>query len=266
MKALPAEALALWRARSLCATLTRREVAARYAGTALGWVWAYAQPLLTMAAYYLVFDVVFAMRVGEGASTRAVGTYLIAGMLPWMAFSDAVARAMNSLLESANVLQKNPLPPMLFPARAVLASSVVFAPLLLLLVLAYAPLHHFAPALLLLPVLVGVQIVLCLLWGGVLAILAAALRDVVQLVGFALSLGIFLSPVLFPTHLFPEAWRWALWLNPMTAWINSYQALLLHGAWPSVDNAIAMVLWLSAGAALLQVLLSRSREQLIDWL
>ena len=52
----------------------------------------------------------------------------------------------------------------------------------------------------------------------------------------------------------------------MTAWVNSYQALLLHGAWPSVDNAIAMVLWLSAGAALLQVLLSRSREQLIDWL
>ena len=96
--------------------------------------------------------------------------------------------------------------------------------------------------------------------------MAAALRDVVQLVGFALSLGIFLSPVLFPTHLFPEAWRWALWLNPMTAWVNSYQALLLHGAWPSVDNAIAMVLWLSAGAALLQVLLSRSREQLIDWL
>jgi lipopolysaccharide transport system permease protein len=136
MKALPTEALALWRARALCVTLTRREVAARYAGTALGLVWAYAQPLLTIAAYYLVFDVVFAMRLGEGAATRAVGTYLIAGMLPWMAFSDAVARAMNSLLESANVLQKNPLPPMLFPVRAVLASSVVFAPLLLLLVLA----------------------------------------------------------------------------------------------------------------------------------
>ena len=266
MKALPTEALALWRARALCVTLTRREVAARYAGTALGLVWAYAQPLLTIAAYYLVFDVVFAMRLGEGAATRAVGTYLIAGMLPWMAFSDALTRAMHSLVESASVLQKNPLPPMLFPARAVLASSEVVAPLLLLLVLAYAPLHHFAPALLLLPGLVALQILLCLLWGAVLAILAAALRDVLQLVGFALSLGIFLSPVLFPVHLVPEAWRWALWLNPMTAWVNSYQALLLQGAWPALANALAMGVWLGLGALVLQLLLARSREQLIDWL
>ena len=266
MKALPAETLALWRARSLCATLTRREVAARYAGTALGLVWAYAQPLLTIAAYYLVFDVVFAMRLGEGAATRAVGTYLIAGMLPWMAFSDAVARAMNSLLESANVLQKNPLPPMLFPVRAVLASSVVFAPLLLLLVLAYAPLHHGAPALLLLPVVVALQMVLCLLWGGVLAILAAALRDVVQLVGFLLSVGIFVSPVLFPMSLFPTAWRWVLWCNPMTPVVAGLQSALLQGEWPQLSVWWALVLWVGGLALLLSTLLRRSRDQLVDWL
>lgn len=64
--------------------LTRREIAARYAGTAMGVAWAYVQPMLTIAAYYLVFDVVFAMRLGDGAPTHAVGAYLIV-MLPWMA-------------------------------------------------------------------------------------------------------------------------------------------------------------------------------------
>ena len=126
-------------------------------------MWAYAQPLLTMATYYLVFDVVFAMRVGEGASTRAVGTYLIAGMLPWMAFSDAVARAMNSLLESANVLQKILCPDALPRARCA-GQQCGFALCCCSWCLPMSPLHHFAPALLLLPVLVGVQIVLCLLW------------------------------------------------------------------------------------------------------
>ena len=72
--------------------MVRREMAARYAGTAAGVLWAYAQPLLTAAAYYLVFDVVFSMRLGEQAPTRAVGTYLIAGMLPWMAFCEALSR------------------------------------------------------------------------------------------------------------------------------------------------------------------------------
>jgi lipopolysaccharide transport system permease protein len=128
LKTLTAQARDLWHARSLCGSLTRREIASRYVGTALGAVWVYAQPLLTIAAYYLVFDVVFAMRLGADAPTHAVGTYLISGMLPWMAFTDALNRAMNSLIESASVLQKNALPPMLFPLRAVLASSAAYAP------------------------------------------------------------------------------------------------------------------------------------------
>ena len=266
MSALIDEARTLWRMRALCWVLTRRDISARYAGTALGVAWAYAQPLLTMAAYYLVFDVVFAMRLGEGAPTHAVGTYLIAGLLPWMAFADALARGMQSLIESAAVLQKNALAPMLFVARAVLASSVVYAPLLVLLLLVYAPLHHFTAPLLALPVLVLSQMLLCLLWGAVLAIVVAALRDVLQLVGFVLSLGVFLSPVLFPLQMFPADGRWLLWLNPMTGWVLGYQHTLLQGAWPPLGGWLAMAGWLILGALALELLLRRSREQLVDWL
>ncbi len=56
------ELRAVWRAKTLVWVLTRREVAARHSGTALGVLWPYLQPLLTVAAYYLVFDVVFSMR------------------------------------------------------------------------------------------------------------------------------------------------------------------------------------------------------------
>lgn len=260
------EAQTLWRARALCWVLTRRDIAARYAGTALGVAWAYVQPLLTMAAYYLVFDVVFAMRLGDNAPTKAVGAFLIVGMLPWMAFADALTRGMGSLVESAGVLQKNALPPLLFPARAVLASGVVFAPLLLLLVLAYSPQHHWAAALLAMPVLVLLQWLLCLLWGAALALLTAALRDTAQIVGFALALGIFASPVLFTIDMFPADWRWVLWLNPMTAWVSAYQAVLLQGLWPTLASWLGMAAWLVAGALLLDVLLRRSRDQWVDWL
>ena len=266
MSALTTEAAALWRARALCWVLTRREIAARYAGTALGIAWAYVQPLLTIAAYYLVFDVVFAMRLGDGAPTRAVGAYLIVGMLPWMAFCDALTRAMTSLIEAGGVLQKNALPPMLFPTRAVLASGVVYAPLLLLLVLAYAGQHHFSTALLALPVLLVLQWLLCSLWGAALAVLAAALRDTVQIVGFMLSIGIFLSPVLFPAQMFPTDWRWVLWLNPMTPWVTAYQSVLLQGAWPLMQNWLLALMWVALGALFLEVLLRRSRDQLVDWL
>ena len=260
------EARALWRARALIGVLTRREAAARYAGTAFGIVWAYAQPALTLAAYYLVFDVVFAMRMGAGAPTHAVGTYLIAGLLPWMAFSDAISRGMTSLLEAGQMLQKNALPPMLFPVRAVFASALVYAPLLALLLLAYTPLHRFSPAVWAFIPLVMLQCLACMLWGAALAIFAAALRDTVQVVGFALSLGVFLSPVLFPAQLFPPGWAWVLWLNPMTAWVTGYQAILLQGLWPGASVWTGMGLWLLLGLLLCAVLLERSRDQLIDWL
>ena len=266
MTALWSECIALWRARALVWVLTRRELAARHTGTAAGVVWPYLQPLLTVAAFYLVFDIVFAMRLGEGAPTHAVGTYLIVGALPWMAFCDAVSRGMGSLLDAGGLLQKNPLPPVLFTARAVLASALIYGPLLALVAVAYAPLHGFSPAVLSMVPLLALQLLLCLLLGYLLAILAAALRDTVQLVGFLLSVGIYLSPILFPITLFPERWRWVLWLNPMTGLVQGYQQVLLQGSWPSAGVWWATVAWIVLAAVLLNVAVSRSRDQLVDWL
>jgi len=266
MYSLLGECRALWQARSLLWVMTRREVAARHAGTAAGVLWPYLQPLLTVAAYYLVFDVVFSMRLGDSAPTHAVGAFLVVGALPWMAFCDATARGMNSLVEAGGILQKNPLPPVLFPMRAVLASSVIFGPLLLLVALAYLPQHGLNWSLLaLVPLLLG-QLLLCALLAYALAILTAALRDVGQLVTFFLSVGIYLSPILFPLALFPERWRWVLWANPMTALVLGYQNVLLQGLWPQTAIWVALGVWLLVLAVLLNGLVRRSRDQLVDWL
>jgi lipopolysaccharide transport system permease protein len=256
----------LWRMRGLVWVLTLREVVARYQGSAAGVLWAYVQPLLTVAAYFLVFDVVFSMRLGAEAPTGRVGTYLIVGSLPWMAFCDALGRGTSSLIEAGTLLNKNALPPVLFPARTVMASMVVYGPLLLLLALAYGPVHRFAPAVLAVIPLLALQMLLVFLLAYALAIMAAALRDVVQLVGFVLSVGIFCSPVLFPMSLFPEAWRWVLWCNPMTPVVVGMQTALLQGAWPPLSVWCGLGLWIVALVLLLSVLVKRSRDQLVDWL
>ena len=263
---LRAELVGLWRARALLLMMARRELAARHAGSALGVFWLYAQPLLTIAAFYLVFDVVFQMRLGSGAPTRAAGIYLIVGMVPWIAFTESTSRGMMSLLEAGGLLQKNPLPPVLFPARALMTSAVIYLPLTLLLVAAYAPLHRFSAALLLLPVLLFLTLVLWFLIAYALAILAAALRDVVQIVGFYLGVGAFLSPVLFPPAMFPQGLAWVLWLNPITPSVLGFQSLLLSGDVPGAEVWIGLACWTVALAVLLDRLVMRSREQLVDWL
>lgn len=266
LNALTADARAAWDLRRLVWVLTRREFDARHAGSAGGMLWAWLTPLLTVLAYYLVFDVVFALRLGDKAPTDRVGAYLVVGMLPWMAFADALQRGMGSLLEAGSLLQKNPLPPAIFPLRSVLASSLVFAPLLALLLLFYTPAHGWRPGVAAVLPLYALQLLLCALLGYLLAILAAALRDVVQVVGFLLGIGVFLSPVLFPATMFPERWRWVLWLNPMSAPVTGYQSALLQGAWPPAIVWGVLAAWLALVAALLALAISRSRDQLVDWL
>lgn len=257
---------ALWNARSLVWVMTRRELAARYAGSAFGVAWAYLQPVLMVAAYFLVFDVVFSMRLADNAPTSRVGTYLVVGALPWLAFCESLSRGASSLVDAGSLLQKNALPPVLFVARSVLAGWVVFVPLMILLTLVYLPVSGFSGALLSVPLLLVLQGVLAFLLAHLLAILAAAVRDTVQVLSFGLSVGIYLSPILFPLSLFPQAWRWVLFANPMTALVLCYQSVLLQGAWPAIHLWLVIVCWLFALALLLNVLIRRSRDELVDWL
>lgn len=260
------EMRALGAARGLLGMMVRRELAARHAGSVVGVGWVYIQPLLMMAAYYFMFDVVFKARLGEGAPTRAVGAFLIVGMLPWQAFCEAMSRSASSLIESGDLLQKNPLPFALFPVRAVASTVIVYCPLFLLLTIAYAPVHRFGLGLLALPVWLCAQFALSVLLGYFLALLAAAMRDVLQILGFVLNIGIFASPVLFPVSMFPEALRPLLWLNPMTPLVQGYQMILLQGQAPALADWLGVLCWISALVLLLDRMLKRTKEHVVDWL
>ena len=266
MHSLTRQLAEVWQLRALLRLMTTREVRSRFTGTALGLAWLYAQPMLTISSYYLVFDVIFKSRLAEGAPTRSVGVYLIVGMVPWIAFMDAASRAMYSLVEAGNLLQKNALAPILFPARSVAASMVTYAPLILLVTLGALIIKGPSVALLWMPVLLLVQLLLSFLLGYALAILAAAMRDTLQIVGFCFSLGIFASPVLFTVSMIPPAYVWLLWLNPMTPMILAMQSILLLGESPDATTWIALTAWLTALALLLNRLIRRSSEHLVDWL
>jgi lipopolysaccharide transport system permease protein len=72
--------------------------------------------------------------------------------------------------------------------------------------------------------------------------------------------------VLFPLSLFPAAWQWVLYLNPMSSWVLAYQQAMLLGQWPSAHLWLIMLLWLSLLALLLIWLHRNSRDELVDWL
>jgi lipopolysaccharide transport system permease protein len=116
------------------------------------------------------------------------------------------------------------------------------------------------------PFLVALQWLLSYLCAHVLAILTAASRDTTQALGFALSIGIYLSPVLFPLNLFPSEWQWLLYINPMTSLVLSYQSVLLIGKVPDISLWCILLGWIALMTFILWGIIVRSREELVDWL
>jgi lipopolysaccharide transport system permease protein len=84
------------------------------------------------------------------------------------------------------------------------------------------------------PALLVLQFTLVAGLGWLLAAVSVFLRDVPNLVGVALMILFYLTPVFYDRSRVPERFRWILDLNPMTAIIDAYRSLLLGTPGPGV--------------------------------
>ena len=94
------------RNRSLIRIMVRRDILGRYRGSFGGIFWTILNPLLLMLTYFFVFGVVLRTRFGSDPSRAGFALYFLAGMLPWLAFSEAAGRAPTVMLEHRNFVKK----------------------------------------------------------------------------------------------------------------------------------------------------------------
>ena len=87
--------------------MVRRDILGRYRGSFGGAFWTIINPLLLMLTYFFVFGVVLESRFSEAtpAAPASLSTFL-AGMLPWLAFSEAAGRSPSVMLEHRNFVKK----------------------------------------------------------------------------------------------------------------------------------------------------------------
>ena len=83
----------MWKNRRLSYTLTKREILSRSRGSFGGALWTILNPLLLMATYFFVFGLVLKSRFENDPRPVSFALYFLAGMLPWLAFSEAAGRA-----------------------------------------------------------------------------------------------------------------------------------------------------------------------------
>ena len=224
----------LWAQRELVSELVRRDIAGRYRGSALGVLWSLAAPLLLLAAFTLVFGVVFPSRWGTApAGAKGFALLLFPGILIHALLAEPFGRAPVMIASVPNYVKKVVFPLELLPVVAV--ATALFHALLGFVVLCLAlivlsdgiPVTAVALPLVLAPLLlvtVGVS------W--LFAALGVYLRDIAQITGLVTMLLMFISPVFYPVSALPPAIRPWIDLNPLTIPLESARDALIFGRWP----------------------------------
>ena len=239
--------LSIWRNRGLIRSMVRRDVLGRYRGSFGGLFWALLNPLLLMLTYFFVFGVVLQARFAGDPSRSGFVLYFLAGMLPWLPFSEAAGRSPFVMLEHRNFVKKLVFPLEILPVTQVAAGLVTQAfALAIFLAFLLAARGGVTPTLVWLPVLLAPQVLFTLGVCWFLAALGVYVRDLGQVIGFLLTLWFFLTPICYPEASLPAAAMGILSKNPMFVLVRGYRAILLEGAAPAFGPL--WKLWLLSGA------------------
>ncbi len=236
------------RHRALIRSMVRRDIMARYRGSFGDLFWTVLNPLLLMLTYYFVFGVVLRTRFGADQSSGSFLLYFLAGMLPWLAFSEPVGRSPNSILEHRTFVKKLVFPLDTLSVNHALAGLVteVFA-LGVFLCFLVALRGHVPWTVGWLPALLIPQILFTLGVCWFLAALGVFVRDLAQVIGFILTLWFFITPICYPEQSVPAAAVAILSKNPMYVLVRAYRAIFLEGHRP--DLIPLLVFWM-AGVAM----------------
>jgi lipopolysaccharide transport system permease protein len=219
----------LWRYRELLYSFLWRDFKGRYKQTYLGPFWAIFRPLASMVLFSVIFGGLAGIDPGSGIPYPLFAL----GLLPWTYFSSALTGSAASILNNAGLLSKVYFPRLYAPISAAVTPLVDFA---LTMTIAFGlfayyqmlPSWHivFMPFFILLAMIDGLG--MGLWFAGVIV----RYRDVQYALPFAIQIGMYLTPIIYPVSFIPAQYRWLLALNPVTVVVVGFRWSLFGGEAP----------------------------------
>ena len=224
-----------WHYRELIRAVVRRELAARFRGSILGWLWAVFGPLVMLTAYTIIFS--SAVGVPQSAKAGGVGSYALSiftGLIVFNLFSELAYRSPGLLHEHVHFIKKS-----IFPSetlawtatiRALTYAGISFA---VLLVFAIFRLHGLSWTVILLP-FIFIPLHMFLLGAcWFLMALGSFTRDVAHLMISVVPVLMFATPIFYTIDDAPPAVRFVIHMNVIGNYVEMIRDLLIHGRLPS---------------------------------
>lgn len=222
--------------RHLILRLAKNDLKGRFAGSYLGVIWSFIQPIVTVLVYWFVFQVGLRNSDVATASGQTVPFILwfIAGLVPWFFYSDTWNVATNVLLEYSYLVKKVVFNIDMLPIVKMLSGFIIhcfFVGFMLILYMCYGMLTDVT----------AIQIVyysfcmFVLVLGQAYLTSACTLffRDLTQVINIWMQIGVWLTPIMWniDTIDIPGVLKMIFKLNPMYYIVQGYRDSLINGIW-----------------------------------
>ncbi len=229
--------LIVLRHRSLIRELVIRDLKGGHAGHGLGSFWIYAQPLVVVATFMLIFGVVIGSRIAITESFPGDYTgYVLVGVVPWLLTAAALGRAPTVFTANANLVKQVVFPIETLPIASTIACFAMFVPTYVVMIAYKFFVGGLSPIVALLPLVLAMHVLGIVGLMLTLSVVTPFLRDLRELVTIYVAISLYVTPATYLPDWVPAALRPLLYLNPFSYVVWVYQDVLFYGR---IDHGFA---------------------------
>ena len=222
--------------------LARNDFKTKYAGSYLGIIWAFVQPVVTILVYWFVFSVLRAHAVREVPFVL----WLMAGLVPWFYFQEALNSGSNALIEYSYLVKKVVFQIEILPVVKLCSALFVHLFFVCVVIILYTVSGHFP----------GITVLQVFYYSGSLFVLVYALtsltsavvvffRDLTQIIAIFLQVGVWMTPIMwnFDDLHFGRFLTYLFKLNPMYYIVSGYRDSLIDRRWFWERPVLSLYFW-----------------------
>lgn len=218
--------------RELIYELIKRDIASRYQGSVIGFMWSFINPIIMLSVYTFVFSVVFKARwsVDSTGSKTEFALILFSGLLVYNLFSECLNKSPGLILSNVNYVKKVIFPLEILPF-VVLGTAFFHMIISFIVWVAFYFIFFGIPHLtiFLFPIALIPLIFLIIGLSLFLSSLGVYLRDIGQIIILLTTVLMFMSPIFYPIHALPNNFRVIMEINPLTFIIEQVRAVIIFG-------------------------------------
>lgn len=264
----PAGLAQVWRYRHFIRSTIVTEFRARFSRSLLGSLWMIIHPLAMAAIYAVVLSAVLRAKIpGASGSPYDYAIYLLAGLLLWTVFSEAVMRGMNLFSDNASLIKAVNFPKICLPIAG-LGSVLVNGLILFTAIMLICFVTGFAPNMqwIIVPAWLALVGFFAMSLGLVLGVLRVFFPDIGEVVPIILQLFFWLTPIVYPLSIVGAPFDRVIAANPLTPIVGQVQAIFL-GLPIAGPKLFLVVFGVSVLLAVIALwLYRRTRADLVDLL